>query len=204
MSRWALAAIACAAACDARAQGGAGPAAAPAPGQAANLPVPVPLMIPTGWKALEAPTEAGRAALGATMAERATVRSWGEPGLGCFVTVVEVTSPRAEPLVKVAAELQQALGALLDVEGWAFVDGAIGEVTGTIARSAAHGRDPARVRSPDHPLLRGALRGRLRADAAGVPHAAVAACFYNEREPERCQRACTALLAGLEAPRVTP
>lgn len=183
---WKLAALAlaCAAACDARAQG-AGSAAASAP--AANLPVPV--VIPSDWKPLGAPAEAGRAAAGAGAAGRdATVRSWGETGLGCFVTVVEVGATRAEPLAKVAAELQLTLGTLLDVEGWAFVDGPIGEVTAELAQ----------------PPLRGALRGRLRANAAGVPHAAVAACFYNEREPVRCQTACTELLAGLEAPRVTP
>lgn len=177
----AAAALACvAAACDARAQGGAGSAAASAP--AANLPVPV--VIPSDWRPLEAPAEAARAAAGRAL----TVRSWGETGLGCFVTVVEVTGARAEPLAKVAAELQTTLAGLLSVEGWTFVDGAVGEVTATISQ----------------PPLRGALRGRLQASAAGVPHAAVAACFYNEREPVRCQTACTALLAGLEAPRVTP
>ncbi len=52
--------------------------------------------------------------------------------------------------------------------------------------------------------IRERSRGRIVIDPTGVPHGTFAACFYNEREPARCQTACTALLASLESPKVSP
>lgn len=174
------------AACEARAQGQDHPAP-PGPPPAPEPPPPV--AIPAGWGPIAAAGEAGLAAARAANAERRVdVRTWGETGLGCFVTVVEAHGVRVEPLAKIAAALETTLGGLLTVEGWTFVDGPTAEVTARVTRGA----------------MRGAVRGRLAADPTGLPHAAVAACFYNEREPVRCQAACTELLASLEAPRVTP
>jgi hypothetical protein len=165
--------------CDARAQ-----AADPVP-----LPVAVPVLLPADWRPIAVASDAGQAAaLIGNKDRRVTVRTWGETGLGCFVTVVEVDGVRVEPIARVASELQITLGTMLSVEQWQFVDGPTAEVSADVARGA----------------MRGRLRGKLIADPTGVPHAAVAACFYNEREPPRCQAACTELLATLEAPRVTP
>ncbi len=187
VSRRALAAaLLCsgAAGCDARAQGAPDPLA----GQS-----PVPVAVPVGWSPLPEVAAAGKTAAADAAGDRAIeVRSWGEPSLGCFVTVVEVTGTRDEHLAKMAESLRVTLDAALDLDGWTFTDGPVAgksaEVSATIAGNG----------------LRGALRGKLVAEASRVPHAAVAACFYNDRDPARCQPACTALLASLETPRVVP
>lgn len=179
-----VAVIACAVvACDARAQG-ADVAPAPAPPQST-----VPVTIPAGWAPLPGVAEAGLAAANKAARTRATVvRSWGDASLGCFATVVEVTGARDEQAARVAESFRTTLAATAQIDSWTFTDGPAAEMTATVARNA----------------LRGSVRGWLVIDPTGVPHGAFAACFYNEREPARCQTACTALLASLESPKVSP
>lgn len=182
------AAIACAGlGCDARAQGAD---VAPPPPPQAPQQSPVPVTVPTGWAPLPRVADAGLAAAAKAARTKATVvRSWGEASLGCFATVVEVTGARDEPALRVADTFHTTLtAATVQVDGWTFTDGPTAELTATIARGAQ----------------RGAVRGRVVMDATGVPHGAFAACFYNEREPARCQAACTVLLASLESPKVSP
>ncbi|MCL4226772.1 MAG: hypothetical protein KJZ91_20100 [Myxococcales bacterium] len=192
----ALALLAATVACDApaRAQGGAPVAAAdpptPAPGDAPVAdPAPPPLTLPAGWSPLPEVAEASHAAATRGAGDRPVrVRAWGDPGVGCFVAVVDLTGTRDEPLAAIGAELRATLGGMVDVEGWTYVEGPVAEVSATFAR----------------PPQRGALRGRIVAAPAGVPRATIAACFYNEREPARCRLACDAALASLEAPRISP
>ncbi len=195
--RRALLALGCAVGfgCDApaRAQGSGSAALAPAPAPVAAPggadDATAPVTLPKAWLPLAAVAEAGLVAADHGNAAHPTVvRTWGDAGLGCFVTVVDITGTRAEQVAELAAELETTLRAAVDVEGWAFTDGAVAEVTATIVRGT----------------MRGALRARLIAEPTGVPHAAVASCFYNDREPVRCQAACTTVLSSLEAPKVTP
>jgi hypothetical protein len=176
--------------CDARAQsGGTGSATPPSP---APLPTasPVPVDIPPGWVPLPAVGDAGLAAAAdAARARPIAVRTFGEPSLGCFVTIVEITGTREEHTARVAETFRATLAATAQVDGWTFTDGPTAELSATVTRGT----------------MRGAVRGRLATDAtSGVPHGVFAACFYNEREPARCNTACTGLLASLESPRVSP
>jgi hypothetical protein len=166
--------------CDARAQSGV-------PGSATPL---VPVTIPPGWIPLPAMSDAGTAAAAdAARTRPIAVRTFGEPSLGCFVTIVEITGTREEHAARVAETFRATLATTSQIDGWTFTDGPTAELSATVVRGA----------------MRGAVRGRLATDAtSGVPHGAFAACFYNERDPARCQTACTGLLASLESPRVSP
>jgi len=156
---------------------------------AATAP-PTYVTIPAGWQVLPEVGATGVAAARATVRSRATTRAqtWGDPGLGCFVTIVDVTGARPTQLAEVAEELRGVLAATLAVEDWSTGGGPSIEVGGAISKGS----------------MRGRVRARLVAEPSGVPHAAVAACFYNQREPARCQDACTRVLATLEAPKVMP
>jgi hypothetical protein len=181
-------AVACAlVGCDARAQSG-GSAAPPAPTPATASPVPV--TVPPGWVPLPAVGDAGLAAAAdAARTRPIAVRTFGEPSLGCFVTIVEITGTRDEHAARVAETFRATLATTGQVDGWTYTDGPTAELSATVVRGG----------------MRGAVRGRLATDAtSGVPHGAFAACFYNERDPARCQAACTGLLASLESPRVSP
>ncbi|HUQ05048.1 MAG TPA: hypothetical protein VM261_21245 [Kofleriaceae bacterium] len=186
----ALAAAVLVVGCDARAQGsgsGSGSASAPAAPPAAQSPRPV--VIPAGWVPLPEVADAGLAAAKDAARGRVTVvRSWGEPSLGCFATVVEIAGTRAEHAARIAESFRATLATDAQIEGWTFTDGPAAETTATLTRGA----------------MKGSVRGRFAIDAAGVPSAAFAACFYNERDPARCQAACTGLLASLESPKVQP
>jgi hypothetical protein len=164
--------------CEARAQD-----AGPGPDQTS-----VQVAIPAGWTPLPTVVEAGLAAAAEARGRPLGVRAWGEPSLGCFATIVRVTGTRAEHVARVAEQFRATLALDTQIEGWTFTDGPAAEASATIARG----------------VLRGALRGRFATDAAGLPHGAFAACFYNERDPARCQAACTGLLASLEPPKVSP
>jgi hypothetical protein len=178
----ATAALACAVlGCEARAQDAEVLPATPAQS-------PVPVAVPTGWAPLPEVAEAGRAAATKAARTQATVvRAWGEASLGCFATVVDVTGARDEPAAKVAETFRTALAADTQVDSWTFTEGPVAEMTASVVRGTQ----------------RGSVRGRIVIDPTGVPHGAFAACFYNEREPARCQTACTALLASLESPKVS-
>jgi hypothetical protein len=170
--------------CDARAQSGHPGGAAP------RVASPVPVTIPPGWVPLSTVSDAGAtAAADAARARPIAVRSFGEPSLGCFVTVVEITAGRDEHMARIAESFRATLAATGEVAGWTYTEGRLAELSATVTRGTMHG----------------AVRGRLATDAtSGVPHGAFAACFYNERDPARCQTACTGLLASLESPRVSP
>ncbi len=154
------------------------------------LGAPTYVAIPDGWRSLPEVAAAGAAAAGVIAGGRAIthLETWGDPGLGCFVTIVEVASTRAVEVAEIADQLRAALTTTLAIDDWAATAGPNVEVSGTVAR----GR------------MRGRVRGRLIAAASGTVHATVAACFYNDREPARCQDACGRLLATLDAPKVTP
>jgi hypothetical protein len=201
-------AVACAAAvgCDApaRAQGSGSAASAVATPDAPDVATPdaatpdvttpdltttAPFALPPGWRPQPPLAEAGMTAASRGAGGRAiAVEAWGDPGLGCFVTLVAVTGTRGEKVATIAAELETTLAAGFQVADWSVIDGQVAELSGRIV-----GTD-----------RRGAVRGHVVVSPAGVPRAVVAACFYNEREPVRCDAACTALLTSLEAPRVTP
>jgi hypothetical protein len=176
--------------CDARAQTAEPPpppTTTPTPTQPQRSPVPV--TVPAGWVTLPAVAQAGQIAAKVAARDRPlVVRSWGQPSLGCFATIVEITSTRAEHAARLAESFRATLASDGPVDGWTVTDGPTAEASATLTRGA----------------LTGAVRGRLATDAAGVPHAVFAACFYNEREPARCQAACTGLLASLERPKVSP
>jgi hypothetical protein len=176
----ALAALVMVVGCDARAQS----AAPPPPAQS-----PRPLAIPAGWVPLQHVADAGMvAAKNAARGRVTVVRAWGEPSLGCFATLVEIAGTRSEHAARIAETFRATLAVDTQVDGWTFTDGPAAEATATLRRGA----------------MKGAVRGRFAIDAAGVPSAAFAACFHNERDPARCQAACTGLLASLESPKVQP
>lgn len=183
-------AFACAVAgCDARAADGGSGAVSANPGDdvAAPAPTRVGVAVPAGWAQLPEVAGAGLAGVDEAARARTVVRAWGEPSLGCFATVVEIAGSRNEHMARVAETFRATLAGQAQVDGWTF-DEASGEMTATITRGVLHG----------------SVRGRLVTDVTGAPHGAFLACFYNEREPARCQAACTSMLASLEPPKVSP
>jgi len=183
-------ALACAAlGCEARAaDGGVGVSANPGGDLAAPPAVRVGVAIPLEWEPLPEVAAAGLAAVGEAARGRTVVRAWGTPSLGCYATVVELVAARGEHAPRVAETFRATLALGAQVDDWTYTDGAPAEARASIVRGA----------------MRGAVRGRIATGTDGVPHGAFAACFYNERDPARCQAACAGLLASLEAPKVSP
>ena len=182
-------ALACAGAgCEARAADGGSAGVSANPGDDVTAPPPtrVGVTVPPGWAALPEVAGAGLAGVDEAMRARTVVRAWGEPSLGCFATVVEIAGSRNEHMARVAETFRATMASGAQVDGWTFAD-ATGEVTATITRGVLHG----------------SVRGRMATDVTGAPHGAFLACFYNEREPARCQAACADMLASLEPPKVS-
>lgn len=154
----------------------------PAAGRAGERPPepapPLPaLAIPAGWQPQPTLVAAARAASDADAGRRPrTIAAWGDPVLGCFAAALAMGLASGDDATAVLAELRTTLVAGAALEGW--TDDA-GVVTATLTRPGWHGE------------LRGQVTGRSPARAT------VVACFYNDRAPTRCQRACGALFASL-------
>lgn len=137
--------------------------------------------VPSDWKPQPAIAEAARAAAGPD----AEVAAWGEAGLGCFTVVVTTRADQQNPedaLEELRAGLTEGLG----LQGWSAMN-------------------PADVRGT---LVRGALTGELRGGVTVAPPkgaaVTVAACFYNQRDPDGCRAQCRGVLDSLDATKVKP
>jgi hypothetical protein len=153
--------------------------------------------VPDDWRELPEVGSAAVAAARALLGEDANVHAhaWGEPSRGCYLAVVEAFGARKDRIIDVAGELQNALGASLEVTEWTASPDAetASEIQArfTGMAPAAHG-------------MSGLFHVHLALDAEKFPHAVAAACFYNDRQPALCENACVPLLAMLVAPESSP
>jgi hypothetical protein len=170
----AIGAVIALAACD-RARAQAGPEGAGAARLAGVVTVPA------DWRAQPAIADEAARAAGAD----ADAAAWGEPGLGCFAVVVSARAAKQRPedaLEELRATLTESLG----LDGWTATN-------------------PTDVRGR---LARGGLRGELRGGVVPAPPkgalVTMAACFYNQRDPDACRAQCQAVLESLDASKVKP
>ncbi|MEZ4398460.1 MAG: hypothetical protein R3B06_00470 [Kofleriaceae bacterium] len=152
-----------------------------APAAAKRAPAPPTaglIAVPADWQpiALAAPVAS---------APGEVAQAWGDPGRGCYASVVVRTAPR-QGVEDALVELRQHLATHVGLEG---------EEVSAVA-ATVRGR-----------IVRGSLRGEVRAAVlgrgAGVA-VAVAACAYNSREPAACAARCQPVLASFDVAKVVP
>lgn len=136
--------------------------------------------VPADWRAQPTVARAAAAAAGAD----AEVAAWGEPGLGCFAIVVATRAPHQHP-EDALEELRVALTEALGLDGWS-ADATAGR--GRIARAP----------------MTGELRGTVAVAAPKGAQVTLAACFYNQRDPDACRAQCAGVLDSLDASKVKP
>ena len=136
---------------------------------------------PAGWIAMpEIATAAATAAKGGGVTVDGA-EAWGEPARGCYGVWLALRGEGASAEQVLAGLAGQPI-TTRDVVKPETGDGIV-----------ALGFDT--TRAPGS-AVRGNYRGRLRARIAAGTITALA-CFANEREPNACEGACTALLQGL-------
>jgi hypothetical protein len=137
--------------------------------------------VPADWR--PQPAIAGAAAK--AMGSDAEAAAWGEAGLGCFVIVVSARAGRQNP-EDALEELRAALVEQLALDGWTA-------------------RNPGDFRGG---IQRAGVQGELRGGVAVAPPkgaaVTVAACFYNQRDPDACRAQCRGVLESLDASKVKP
>ena len=125
--------------------------------------------LPDGWR--ELPELALAAKPGQVRVE--SRRGYGDPASGCFALVQRVSGERAR-----AAATRSALAAGLKARGL--------QVSGD-----------GEVLAVDGLGIQGRIRTVIRDEAGGRFAAVSAACFYNQRQPDRCKLQCDTLLDRL-------
>jgi hypothetical protein len=90
--------------------------------------------------------------------------AWGEPAMGCYAVSIALRGGGAP----------DAIVDGLRAAGFTVTDATVGDAT-TLA------------------FARGDYRGRLRADLDG-DRVTARACFWNDREPDACARACAEVM----------
>ncbi len=128
---------------------------------------PAALQPPPGWQALpEIAGAAGDAAKGEGITVDAA-SAYGDPAMGCYALAITVHGAPGTPEAVVQA-ITQGLGPVRDV--------AAGSAAVALAfdKSGYHGK----------------LRAKL-GEGGGIE---ALACFWNDREPEACAKACEAVL----------
>jgi hypothetical protein len=125
--------------------------------------------LPDGWR--ELPELALAAKPGQVRVE--SRRGYGDPASGCFALVQRVSGERAR-----AAAARSALAAGLKARGL--------QVSGDGEVLAVEGLG-----------IQGRIRTAIRDEAGGRFAAVSAACFYNQRQPDRCKLQCDTLLDRL-------
>jgi hypothetical protein len=107
------------------------------------------------------------ATVGSAAGARDRTQAWGEPAMGCYAVSLALAG-RASAADDVAAVLRAA--------GFAVTDAT---TTGDVATLA---------------FARGDYHGRARANVGDG--ATLVACFWNDREPDACARACDAIIGA--------
>lgn len=162
--------------------GGAGaPAAAPGSGAAAGTEAGW-AAVPSGWRTLAELAPEGSAPPADAPVRVEERRAYGDPALGCFALLQRATAPAKGFDERRVAE---AFAAELRTAG--FLQGQ-GQGPGPGPGPAGAGL------SFEGRGVRGQMRFSTAADAGGRIAVRSVACFYNDREPERCRPACDTLL----------
>jgi len=138
---------------------------------------------PAGWQAM--PSLASAATSAAKENGIAVVRAlaWGEPARGCYAAWLALRSDGGAPDV-IARQIVESLSAEPALDGIVVRDVTepeAGAATGVLALGFE--REP--------------YRGRLRMTLAKDGNLAALACFWNQREPVACERACITLVGGM-------
>lgn len=128
------------------------------------------IAVPSGWRPLPGMVPEGQAGSGAVQVE--SRQGVGDPALGCFALLQRVSAPVR------GFDGERAYAAVVrELETAGFTAGPAG------AQMPFQGRG---------------VRGRVRTIIAGRTADRVtvlsAACFYNDREPDRCRPMCDAML----------
>lgn len=130
--------------------------------------------LPDGWR--ELPELALAARPGQVRVE--SRRGYGDPASGCFALVQRVSGERAPAKAKAA---ESALASGLEARGL--------QVSGDGGELAVEGLG-----------MKGRIRTAIRDESGGGFAAVSAACFYNQRQPDRCKLQCDTLLDRLGGP----
>jgi hypothetical protein len=130
--------------------------------------------LPDGWR--EIPELALAAKPGQVRVE--SRRGFGDPASGCFALVQRVSGERARARAKAA---ESALASGLEARGL--------QVSGDGGELAVEGLG-----------MKGRIRTAIRDESGGGFAAVSAACFYNQRQPDRCKVQCDTLLDRLGGP----
>jgi hypothetical protein len=128
--------------------------------------------LPDGWR--ELPELALAAKPGQVRVD--SRHGYGDPASGCFALVQRVSGERAR-----AAAARSALAAGLKARGLS--------VSGEGEVLAVEGLG-----------IQGRIRTVIREESGGRFAAVSAACFYNQRQPDRCKLQCDTLLDRLGGP----
>jgi hypothetical protein len=132
-----------------------------------------PAALPAGWRELPELALAAPAAAGPVRVE--SRRGYGDPASGCFALVQRASGEGAQ-----ASAARAALVAGLKKRGFEVSGGTSGEELA--------------VRGPG---MAGRIRTAIHVQAGGRFAAVSTACFHNDRQPDRCEAECAALLDRL-------
>lgn len=126
---------------------------------------------PAGWVPMPQLATAATGAIGGSTAD-----AWGEPAMGCYAAIVTFSAKgKAGGIAKALRTQVESAVKVSDV-----VEPAATAETGVLAFA----------------FEKAPYRGRARVSIdAGVT---ALACFWNDREPDACAAACTALIGGMK------
>ncbi len=115
-----------------------------------------------------------------------TSHAWGDPADGCYLLTGELAARKIDTIALHEQLRDAAAGAGLDISAW---------------------REPRTNGGTSHssfafvaPTMQGTVHTIATAPEPSLVVAAMAACFYNDREPERCKQQCKHLLAQFRGP----
>jgi hypothetical protein len=148
-----------------------------APGSASGLNAPA------GWKPLPAMATAARDAAKASGFVVDNAEAWGDPARGCYGATLALTTRLAKP-AKLADELVQGIQSEPSLAGISVTD---------VVKPAPAAQSDVLALS----FAKAPYQGKLRSRIAGDGNITMLVCFWNEREPQACEAACTQLLGGL-------
>jgi hypothetical protein len=141
--------------------------------------------MPAGWRAMPELVTAATESSKQAKLHLDGAEAWGEPSRGCYATWLAITGERGTPDV-LAERLVADLSSTPALAGITVT-----EVVKPTVKTAESGvLSLAFSRAP--------YRGRLRAQIGKTGAYAVLACFWNEREPQACEAACTQLLGTMK------
>jgi len=139
---------------------------------------------PAGWQAQPSLANAATTAAKNDGLTVAGAEAWGEPARGCFAAWIAMSGSGGAPDV-MADQLVRGLSA----------DPALGGiVVRDVQKPAPNQKVGVLTLAFEHTRYHGKLRAALNADGKIT----ALACFWNQREPATCERACTALLGSMK------